>query len=181
MRGDPGARRALSNPLVVRAGKTGAWWGDLHGQSGETVGVNTIDEYFAFGRDLAFLDVMSHQANDFQINNAFWAYLQVSLNHVWEQEAEPLPLEILVSLRGHSAGSPVSFSPDGEWLAYWSGDTQTLQKIPISGGAPVTIVYPGGVLGAGQPSHDAMMEGLAAGEVTEDLLSDWIQANSAPR
>jgi len=22
---------------------------------------------------------------------AFWAYLQVSLNHVWEQEAEPLP------------------------------------------------------------------------------------------
>lgn len=22
---------------------------------------------------------------------AFWAYLQVSLNHIWEQEAEPLP------------------------------------------------------------------------------------------
>jgi nucleoside-diphosphate-sugar epimerase len=28
-------------------------------------------------------------------------------------------------------------------------------------GAPVTIVYPGGVIGAGQPTHDAMMEGLA--------------------
>lgn len=26
-----------------------------------------------------------------------------------------------------------------------------------------------------------MMEGVAAGKVTEDLLSDWIQANSAPR
>lgn len=30
---------------------------------------------------------------------AFWAYLQVSLNHIWEQEAEPLP--------GHE-GPPVS-------------------------------------------------------------------------
>lgn len=26
-----------------------------------------------------------------------------------------------------------------------------------------------------------MMEGLAAGDVTQELLSDWIQANSAPR
>lgn len=26
-----------------------------------------------------------------------------------------------------------------------------------------------------------MMEGLAAGDVTEELLSDWIKANSAPR
>jgi hypothetical protein len=25
------------------------------------------------------------------LSPAFWAYLQVSLNHVWEQEAEPLP------------------------------------------------------------------------------------------
>jgi deazaflavin-dependent oxidoreductase (nitroreductase family) len=29
------------------------------------------------------------------------------------------------------------------------------------GGAPVTIVYPGGVLGPGQPTLDSMMEGLA--------------------
>ncbi|MEQ9334822.1 DUF3604 domain-containing protein [Thalassobaculum sp.] len=70
---DDGAELARSNPLVVRAGQTGGYWGDLHGQSGETVGVNPIDEYFAFGRDLAFLDVMSHQANDFQVTGAFWA------------------------------------------------------------------------------------------------------------
>lgn len=67
-----GAELARSNPLVVRAGLTGGYWGDLHGQSGETVGVNSIDAYFAFGRDLAFLDVMSHQANDFQVTGAFW-------------------------------------------------------------------------------------------------------------
>jgi nucleoside-diphosphate-sugar epimerase len=29
-------------------------------------------------------------------------------------------------------------------------------------GAPVTIVYPGGVIGPGQPHHDAMMQGLAS-------------------
>lgn len=63
---------ARSNPLVVRDSLVPGWWGDLHGQSGETVGVNAIEEYFAFGRDLAFLDVMGHQGNDFQITGAFW-------------------------------------------------------------------------------------------------------------
>lgn len=64
---------ARSNALVVRDGMTPGWWGDLHGQSGETVGINAIEEYFAFGRDLAFLDVMGHQANDFQVTGPFWA------------------------------------------------------------------------------------------------------------
>lgn len=31
------------------------------------------------------------------------------------------------------------FSPDGDWLAYWSPGSQTLQKISVGGGAPVTI------------------------------------------
>lgn len=63
---------ARSNPLVVRDALVPGRWGDLHGQSGETVGINPIEEYFAFGRDLAFLDVMGHQANDFQVTGAFW-------------------------------------------------------------------------------------------------------------
>lgn len=68
---ETGAELALSNPLVVRDGGA-SYWGDLHGQSGETVGVNPIHEYFRFARDLAFLDVASHQGNDFQIKTAFW-------------------------------------------------------------------------------------------------------------
>src|SRR6202008_1872875 len=47
-------------------------WGDTHGQSNETLGTNTAREYFEFGRDKAFLDVMGHQGNDFQITGAFW-------------------------------------------------------------------------------------------------------------
>lgn len=31
------------------------------------------------------------------------------------------------------------FSPDGEWLAYFSPQTTSLQKIPINGGTPVTV------------------------------------------
>lgn len=72
---DGGRELCRSNPLVVREHATGGFWADLHGQSGETVGVNTAAEYFAFGRDLAFLDAMSHQANDFQVTNAFWHQL----------------------------------------------------------------------------------------------------------
>lgn len=61
-----------SNPLVIRDQETRGYWGDMHGQSGESVGINTAREYFDFARNLSFLDATSHQANDFQINNAFW-------------------------------------------------------------------------------------------------------------
>ncbi|MEM0945931.1 MAG: DUF3604 domain-containing protein [Pseudomonadota bacterium] len=69
---DTGDRLAVSNPLVIAEGDIAAYWGDLHGQSGETVGIDTIEEYMTFARDIAFLDVTSHQANDFQLTNAFW-------------------------------------------------------------------------------------------------------------
>lgn len=52
------------------------YWGDLHGQSEETVGTNSVRQYFTFGRDKAFLDVISHQGNDFQITTEFWQTLQ---------------------------------------------------------------------------------------------------------
>ena len=64
-----------SNPLVVRDEPDGRFWADMHGQSGESIGINTAREYFTFARDLAFLDLASHQANDFQVNNAFWRHL----------------------------------------------------------------------------------------------------------
>ena len=66
---------AQSNPLIIREGDHAAWWGDMHGQSGESVGINTAREYFEFARNLAFLDCTSHQANDFQVNEAFWCHI----------------------------------------------------------------------------------------------------------
>ncbi len=75
---DAGEHLATSNPMLIRAGRYQSCWADMHGQSGESVGINTAQEYFAFARDLAFLDATSHQANDFQVNSAFW----VHINHL---------------------------------------------------------------------------------------------------
>ena len=66
---------AISHPMQIRDGDYGAYWGDLHGQSGESIGIGTSHSYFEFARNKAFLDLTSHQANDFQVNNKFWAYL----------------------------------------------------------------------------------------------------------
>jgi hypothetical protein len=74
--GADGGVLAITNPLRIAAGaKLLPYWGDLHGQSEETVGTNSARAYFAFARDRAFLDVCCHQGNDFQITDAFWREL----------------------------------------------------------------------------------------------------------
>lgn len=71
-----GQELARANPLrVVEAASLRRYWGDLHGQSGETIGMGTAEDYFRYARDLAFVDIVGHQGNDFQITDAFWAEL----------------------------------------------------------------------------------------------------------
>jgi hypothetical protein len=71
-----GLEVARANPLrVVKAAPLRRYWGDLHGQSGETIGMGTAESYFRYARDLAFVDIVCHQGNDFQITDAFWAEL----------------------------------------------------------------------------------------------------------
>ena len=80
-----GDARVESN--LVRAlgpGESKTWWGDLHGQTRATVGTGTIDEYFAFGRDVALLDMMSHQANDFQVTEEEWQRLKGEIERYHE-------------------------------------------------------------------------------------------------
>jgi hypothetical protein len=65
--------KAQTNPIVVAEDiENEILWADIHGQSEETIGTNTIDQYFKFARDLAFVDVCGHQGNDFQITDDFW-------------------------------------------------------------------------------------------------------------
>ena len=80
--------------MVVRDGAYSGYWGDLHGQSGESIGVTTAEQYFDFARNKAVLDVTSHQANDFQVNNAFWAHI----NHLTARHDEP---GVLVTFPGY--------------------------------------------------------------------------------
>ena len=71
-----GEEIARANPLrVMTAAKLRRYWGDLHGQSGETIGMGSAESYFRYARDLAFLDIVGHQGNDFQITDAFWQKL----------------------------------------------------------------------------------------------------------
>ena len=65
----------VSNPVLVKAAEEDGLiraWADFHGQSGETVGTGSIEDYFRFARDHARLDIAAHQGNDFQISDAFW-------------------------------------------------------------------------------------------------------------
>ena len=101
MVGANGVVLACSNPLRISKTMTlKPYWGDLHGQSEETIGTNSARDFFAFARDKAFLDVCSHQGNDFQITTPFW-------NHLNELTAE--------------------FNADRRFIAFpgyeWSGNT----------------------------------------------------------
>ncbi len=71
-----GEEIARANPMrVVAAAPLRRYWADLHGQSGETIGMGSAESYFRYARDLAFIDMVGHQGNDFQITDAFWEKL----------------------------------------------------------------------------------------------------------
>ena len=77
-----GARRAgqggrAVKPLrIVEQATLVPYWGELHGQSEETIGTNSARAYFTFARDKSGVDVIVHQGNDFQITTPFWEELQ---------------------------------------------------------------------------------------------------------
>jgi len=106
-----------SNPIEIIGEETTQrrFWADFHGQSEETVGTNSIDDYFVAARDYALLDIASHQGNDFQITDSFWE----QINRTTELF--------------HSPGRFVTF-PGYEW----SGNT------PLGGDRNVLFAQQGG-------------------------------------
>lgn len=80
-----GFHKEPSNLIRALAeGEPKTWWGDLHGQTGSTVGTGTVEEYFTFGRDIALLDMMCHQANDFQVTGEEWQRLGAEIGRFHE-------------------------------------------------------------------------------------------------
>ena len=55
------------------------YWGDLHGQTEETVGTGSVADYLAYARDVAAVDATGHQGNDFQITGAIYEHIQSGL------------------------------------------------------------------------------------------------------
>ena len=66
--------RTCSNPSrAVKAGEEHLYWGDMHGQTRETVGTGRLDDYYSFARDKALVDFTGWQGNDFEVTNKTWA------------------------------------------------------------------------------------------------------------
>ena len=84
---------------------------------------------------------------------------QVYVRALDSPEAKPLP-----STEG--AYCTPLFSPDGQWLAFFSTDVQELKKISIQGGAPVTLAKAKGLNGATWGSDDTI---IYAGQVDTGL------------
>ena len=72
-----GLGAAVSNPIEVHEANPTyrRYWGDLHGQTEETVGTGTIPGFFEYARDVAGIQVTGHQGNDFQITPELWETL----------------------------------------------------------------------------------------------------------
>lgn len=116
---------AESNPINVtnETPQYRKFWGDFHGQSGETIGSKSIEHYFAYGRDVARLDIIAHQGNDFMITDDYWH----QINKVSKEFYEPGKF---VTFPGYewSANTPVGghrnifFTAEGERIARSSCD-----------------------------------------------------------
>lgn len=78
---------AESNPITIlkEEPEYKLYWGDMHGQTKETVGTGTVDEYFSFLRDVANMDFGGWQGNDFQITKELWAEVKEKTKKFSEQ------------------------------------------------------------------------------------------------
>jgi hypothetical protein len=95
------------------------YWGDIHGQSGETVGTGTIERYFHYLRENSHLDFGSHAANDFQITDEFWETIQETVKNHHE------PGEFVTFLCYEwSPNTPVG----GDHNVYFKGDEAEINR-----------------------------------------------------
>jgi len=78
---------AESNPIRVVAQKPAVHvlWADFHGQSEETLGTRSIQDYFDFAKDYGLLDIAGHQGNDFQITDEFWGVINKTCEEYYEE------------------------------------------------------------------------------------------------
>ncbi len=64
---------AYSNPSrCTAAGAETLYFGDMHGQTRETVGTGLLDDYYRFARDKAAVAFTGWQGNDFEVTDETW-------------------------------------------------------------------------------------------------------------
>lgn len=65
----------FSNPILCGGERPAPrlLWADLHGQTEETIGTGTAEEYLRFARDRGLVDIAAWQGNDLEITSKTWA------------------------------------------------------------------------------------------------------------
>jgi hypothetical protein len=146
--------QAQSNPIDVLAKDTPLrrYWADFHGQSEETIGSNSIEDYFTFARDYGLLDISAHQGNDFQVTDAFWE----QINRVTKAFYEP--------------GAFVTF-PGFEW----SGNT------PLGGDRNVYLTSEGGQISHSSTDLLPGKHSVYANSPTATKLFETLRKQEGPR
>ena len=62
-----------SNPAAVTDNSDAMFWADMHGQTEQTVGTGTVEEYMRFAKEKGLMDVTAWQGNDFQVTDETWS------------------------------------------------------------------------------------------------------------
>ncbi|MEQ8257504.1 MAG: hypothetical protein RH980_15775 [Roseovarius confluentis] len=141
---------AETNPLLIEDTDLIHFWGDMHGQSEETIGTGSADQYFSFARDLAFVDACGHQGNDFQITDAFWSELN-RLTATYDQPGT------YVALPGYEWSGNTSLG--GDRNVYFPTDNRTIRR------SSHALIEGGDVNGSDALTCEALFADLAdAGE-----------------
>jgi hypothetical protein len=78
---------AVSNPIVVGPSVARLYWGDIHGQTQETVGTGPVAEYFPFARRYGALDFCAHCGNDFELTDETFEALRAAVRQHHEPRA----------------------------------------------------------------------------------------------
>jgi ribosomal protein L35AE/L33A len=81
------AFEAVTNPVTVHSEQPTLelFWGDIHsGQTEIGCGSGTVSESYAFGRDCAGLQFISHQSNDHYVTLSDWAHVRKVTDDFYE-------------------------------------------------------------------------------------------------
>lgn len=144
-----GAVVAETNPLVIKDTALVHYWGDIHGQTEETIGTGSADRYFTFARELAFVDACAHQGNDFQITDEFWA----ELNRLTAEHDRPGEY---VALPGYEWSGNTSLG--GDRNIYFPTDDRTIRR------SSHALIEGGDTAGTDALTCGALFEALAENE-----------------
>lgn len=149
LRDDTGTLVAEANPLMIEDTDLIHFWADLHGQSEETIGTGAAAQYFAFARDLAFVDACAHQGNDFQITDDFWA----ELNRLTAQYDDP---GTFVALPGYEWSGNTSLG--GDRNIFFPSDDRIIRR------SSHALIEGGDVAGTDALTCKSLFEDLARAE-----------------